>query len=536
MIHMKALPILLAALLLVSATVAPTALALDSDGATVVRSPFIDLAGDDRAVEAFALLYALEIFEGYGDGRVGPDNTLTRAQFAKVAVSVGGYEKLAEAMATQRPAFTDADLIPAWSWGWVNAAYSLGLVIGRPDGRFDPNAPVTYAEGITMLLRGEGYGGFINPWPAAAIEKARDLGITRDLARQMDTTPAFVLSRRNMAFITARSMEVHPPSATDIGMPDEDQPSRRQQLALTGTVEAVGADHIVLDEDTLDLADTVAFFGASHLTEIVGVRVEVFLNSAEEVAYITADPRFRVEDIFVEWTEDGHILLADGRALIPVPDEKLLIAINGGEPRGKADEDIKDYAALKKLLMEDDELRLALDDRGRVERIDAYRDTHVDAVLTGITPAFDDFRAGHISLRDSDGKGYTFRVTDRTQVTVDGELVGLARVEEEIYDRISAYLIATVRAADDDAMGGLDVHAYSLSILARNTVEGTILSLGEDDDGKYAVIGGLRYYYDPGHLSGGPTGDFNTGDYVKLLLGSDDVARVMLEGPSGANR
>ncbi|MFP4200502.1 MAG: S-layer homology domain-containing protein [Clostridia bacterium] len=533
--HKNTLIAVLAALLLFSGSLFNPAAALVTDDTTVVHSPFSDLPDGDEAAEAFALLWALDIFQGYGDGRVGPTDTLTRAQFAKIAVTLAGHEKLAQTLQARQPRFSDTDTFPTWSHGWINAAYDLGMVVGREDGSFDPNAPVTYAEAVTMLLRGLGYGGFINPWPEAALQKADELEITQDLPRDFQTTPQVVLSRRRMALITARSLGVHPPSGAEPGEPDEDAESRREQLALTGILEVAGADHIVLGEETFDLAPVVALFGGNTLQELVGVRVEAFRNAEDEIAYITADSRFRVEDVFAEWTEDGYILLEDGRALVPVSDEELLVAINGGEARQKGDDDFRNYEDVQSLLTEGDDLRLTLDEEGRVERVDAYRDTHVDLVLTGITPSYSEERAGQVNLLDSAGNGYNYLVTDRTEVTVDGELVGISRIEEEIYDNLNAHVIASVRAADDDEEGGLDVHLHTLRVIADNVVEGSITHLDEDEDGEYVIINGLRYYYDPGHLEGGPGGDFDTGDYVRFLLGSDDVARVMLLGPSGVN-
>ncbi len=531
MLQTRNLAIFLAGLLLFSGAFGSGVIAAVDNGATIVQSPFTDLPDDHEAVQSFAFLRALGIFEGYGDGRVGPRHTLTRAEFAKIAVTLRDQQRLADALQAREPRFRDAAEIPGWSRGWINAAYDLGLVVGRPDGRFDPNAPVTYAEAVTMLLRGEGYGGFISPWPTGALEKADEVGLTRDLPRVMDTNPHAPLTRDRMAQITARAFEVPPPLASAQGAPDEDAETRREALVQTGTIDMVGADYVVLDEETLDLAEVVTLFGAHHLSEIVGVRVEIVLDSAGAAAYIATDPRYRVEDVFVEWTEDAHILLGDGRALVPIPDRELTIAINGGTRRGLTDPDIRDYAALKALLQEGDSLRLALDDRGRVEHVDAYRDTHVDGVLDGITPAFADDRGGSINLLDSEGNRYTYAVSEQTKVTLDGVLVNLQRVEALIYDIFNAPLIATVRAEDDCKEGGLDVQLHRLSIISDNTVSGRIDTIDSDDDGDYVIIGGLRYYYDPGHLTGGAREDFNVGDSVTFLLGSDDVARVILEGP-----
>ncbi|WP_239634027.1 DUF4073 domain-containing protein [Paenibacillus sp. H1-7] len=54
------------------------------------------------------------------------------------------------------PRFTDADTIEAWAASAVAAAAERGIVVGFPDGTFRPNAIITRAEMTTLLVRAAG--------------------------------------------------------------------------------------------------------------------------------------------------------------------------------------------------------------------------------------------------------------------------------------------------------------------------------------------------------------------------------------------
>lgn len=116
---------------------------------------FADVKGT-KYEDAVARLEMLDILKGYPDGTFKPENTITRAEFAAVAVRVKGLGAVAEAAAGLPSGFTD---VPAshWAAGYVGVAGSTGIVNGIGGGLFAPSAPVKYEEAVTMLVRALGY-------------------------------------------------------------------------------------------------------------------------------------------------------------------------------------------------------------------------------------------------------------------------------------------------------------------------------------------------------------------------------------------
>lgn len=150
------------------------------------------------------MLMALGIVNGYTDGSFRPDNAITRAEFAKIAVLATGGESLATLLGGEKSSFKD---VPAAAWynGYVNAAVAKGLVVGFNDGTFRPNDKVTYAQVLTVLLRSLGYKDqFLSgSWPANFLAKAADLGMLDNVTFTANA-PA---TRGNVAILTDASLK-----------------------------------------------------------------------------------------------------------------------------------------------------------------------------------------------------------------------------------------------------------------------------------------------------------------------------------------
>ncbi|QIB27704.1 S-layer homology domain-containing protein [Caloranaerobacter azorensis] len=126
--------------------------------------------------DAVARLTALGVLNGYPDGTFRPNNSITRAEFTAAVIRTLNLKAAADAAkgATQ---FTD---VPAdhWASGYINIASKLGYVNGMGDGTFAPNAPVTYEQAVTLIMRALGYkpaaedrGGYPLGYLALADEK-----------------------------------------------------------------------------------------------------------------------------------------------------------------------------------------------------------------------------------------------------------------------------------------------------------------------------------------------------------------------------
>ena len=153
-------------------------------------------------------------------GTVRPADSITRAEFCKVVITAMGKASIATGLAGLTPTFTDGASIPAWAWGFVNAASMMGIINGYSDGSFKASNPVTYREAITMLVRAvAGHAAQVPPtiWPTNYIWYGLDNGFvgTADLS-----FPALPCPRGDMAVMTFATMGVDPLNAD--GEPQDD--------------------------------------------------------------------------------------------------------------------------------------------------------------------------------------------------------------------------------------------------------------------------------------------------------------------------
>ncbi|MFD2333543.1 S-layer homology domain-containing protein [Cohnella sp. GCM10020058] len=114
---------------------------------------FADLAGHwSRA--AVEVLAARGILTGFPDGNFRPNGQVTRAEFAKLVLSLLPQDSSKAALIANGASFTDV-LPSAWYAEAVQKAVAAGIVQGA-DGRFRPNDPITRAEMAAMIQRAFG--------------------------------------------------------------------------------------------------------------------------------------------------------------------------------------------------------------------------------------------------------------------------------------------------------------------------------------------------------------------------------------------
>ncbi|MCD8390610.1 MAG: S-layer homology domain-containing protein, partial [Firmicutes bacterium] len=152
------LPITLAAVLALSST------ALASD--------FSDISGHwaEETIEKWA---DKDIISGYPDGTFLPDNTVTRAEFAKIITNAFDLENTNENTLTENP-YDDVDE-DAWYWQYVSCAASYIPVYPLP---------VTYESNIPYIdNHDDASNGFLPDTPvlrAHAAETLSEIKIERD--------------------------------------------------------------------------------------------------------------------------------------------------------------------------------------------------------------------------------------------------------------------------------------------------------------------------------------------------------------------
>lgn len=141
-------------------------------------------AANAEAEEAAVVLSGLNIISGYSDGLYHLEDSLTRAQFCKLAVLAEGHGDQAAGSA-YRSLFSD---VPGANWAaaYINLAHEEGLMTGKGDGTFGPDETVTLDQAATVCLRLLGYSQEeIGPfWPEDYLVKARKVGLLEGVSAQ----------------------------------------------------------------------------------------------------------------------------------------------------------------------------------------------------------------------------------------------------------------------------------------------------------------------------------------------------------------
>ena len=110
--------------------------------------PFRDIREDAWYADAAGRLAELGIINGYPDGTFGGGRTITRAEFAAMAV------RFAEAGVSETPSCSYRDVLKrGWAYEAIASATEYGWLQGYPDGTFRPEDDITRAEVCTAVNR-----------------------------------------------------------------------------------------------------------------------------------------------------------------------------------------------------------------------------------------------------------------------------------------------------------------------------------------------------------------------------------------------
>ncbi|TDA69946.1 MAG: hypothetical protein D9V47_03965 [Clostridia bacterium] len=146
--------------------------------ALLPRAPgFTDLPAGHWAYEAVTSLAASGIINGYPDGTFKPENSVTRAEFAKIIVYAMGQQDQVGPATEQ---FNDVGR-NHWANAVIKVAVDKGYLRGRGKEAFAPGDKITGAEVVAILVRAAGLAGpeveARGPaWYSAYLDLARQKG------------------------------------------------------------------------------------------------------------------------------------------------------------------------------------------------------------------------------------------------------------------------------------------------------------------------------------------------------------------------
>lgn len=128
----------------------PTGTPTPTDAPTPTEAPepvgFSDISGH-WGEEAILRATELGLFKGYPDGRFGPNDNVTRAQFVTVLYRLSGSPEPKGESPFTDVAGQNEEFRRAIAW-----SYEQGYVKGKGDNRFDPAGTLTRQEAMTILF------------------------------------------------------------------------------------------------------------------------------------------------------------------------------------------------------------------------------------------------------------------------------------------------------------------------------------------------------------------------------------------------
>ena len=114
---------------------------------------FTDVPAGQWYTSPIAWAAANGIVGGYGDGRFGPNDTITREQMAAILYRYAQFKGYDVSNTGDLSRYADASQVSDWARtaiGWANAQ---GLITGNTATTLNPTGSATRAEVATILMR-----------------------------------------------------------------------------------------------------------------------------------------------------------------------------------------------------------------------------------------------------------------------------------------------------------------------------------------------------------------------------------------------
>lgn len=178
----------------VISTIAAVAVMATSAVSFAATTSYPDVPSGATYEQAVTELTALGVIVGNEDGTFGPDKNVTRAEFTKMVVTMLGSSEVAAATAAAGKDTTFTDVAAThWAAGYITAGTSQGtqFITGMGDGTFAPDASVTYAQAMKMLVCSLGYETYAvnnGGWPSGYLTWGYNLEISSGVSDVQNET------------------------------------------------------------------------------------------------------------------------------------------------------------------------------------------------------------------------------------------------------------------------------------------------------------------------------------------------------------
>jgi hypothetical protein len=454
-------------------------------------------------------LTALGIVNGYADGTFKPDNTITRAELAKIVIVATGNQSAANLMANTAPSFKDVKK-GAWYTGYINAAAAKGFIQGY-NGNFRPNDTIKFEEVTAILVRALGYKDkyLSGSWPYNVLLQGDEVGLFDgvEMANGVNATRGVVaeLTENSLGANLVQYDADGNVSNVQAGTPKVDQfliNKLGTSSTAVVTATALNSDkQIVLSTGTVDTATNFFITGGKKLADLLGHTVTVLKNKDGDVLAVTDAQDTKniitaTSDAVTDLATVGSFTINDGATTYNT--------VAGFVVYDNTDKQGNTYD-----LANSEEVQLLLDGDGKVQAVlvnDWDANLLLDEVVTYSTYS-----------RITTVNGGSSKVDANTSITLDGKAATLADLKEN----------DVINVIENSADTALKI------VATRNVITGKLESVGVDNDQATVKVGGKTYDFDISATALAALDAAKIGTEYTFYLNKDGVA-VYYAAPNAA--
>ena len=233
-----------------------------------------------REEGVISLLKDLKIMQGDENGDMQLDRTVSRAEFAKIAVAASSAKNTV-ALGLKVSPYRDVRYTE-WFAPYVRAAVTAGYVEGYLDSTYRPNNAVKYEEAVTVMLRILGYSdnAFGAAYPYGQLAQAQGLDMLDDVNGAIGTD----MTRRQIMYLVYNTLQDYSVGSAFSGMllgtHDCAMSENQDVIATNAQDSSLGVDKVFTSRGTYTKGD---YFNDNS----VGATGKLFIkNNRDVVAFV----------------------------------------------------------------------------------------------------------------------------------------------------------------------------------------------------------------------------------------------------------
>ena len=470
---------------------------------------FTDQADIKVKDEVVDTLVELGVIEGFEDGSFQPNATVTRAQMAKMIYVLRTGNSDASAYNDDKTSFTDIG--SHWARGYIKYCQSLGIIAGKSNTIFAPNASVTAQEAAKMLLVTLGYdaqkAGLVGSgWASKTNALADENGLLDDV----NTSFTAACPRQYAAQLIYNAIDTPTvvwrddayTSVTLLG--DDNKTVGEKYMGLNtaeGVIESVSKDdgkttynmtltnvskkngtEFVAPKNSNDkyYADVYFTKVAKDYTSLKNVKVKVLYKGTDKVygVFALSEDNTTLSGVLGNFKQDGSKLkYNDVKYSVAAADKSMVKIDNGSTNKLTGNQTIDQWVKAEKngLAKAFDTKAISNDGTSKINLLDVQsfavaQVTYVGKDYINVSKKADDALATYtISKLEDDEAVYPSDLKKDDYVAVTAK----ANVPEEKYgvtklETVTGKITSTKNSGDDDYKVQIDGTWYELAMASMN--------------------------------------------------------------------